>query len=517
MRRRRDASIEENLAAFERFAAQTKIRVPGEGRVPFLLRPEQREAARQWLEHRYALDLKARQVGWTTLVSVFVLWSAMSLDDWFCALLSRGEREAKKLLAKSKLAHKSLPSWVKDRASALVDNNVEKMTFANGSEIESLPAGNEPGRGDSLDLMVLDEWAFLPDPDSAWAATEPVTDIGGSVIAISTANGSGNLFHKTWLASQVNMSDFHGLFFPWWVVPHRDQAWYERKRGNAEEVGLLHKFYQEYPSSPDEAFLKSGANVFDVDRLMAMTVSEPLARYSHDGKAFIPDPHGELRVWEHAQYDVKGRDMAYVMGADVARGLGHGDASVAWVLRADTQEAVAVWHGRVDVDLFGEKILRSLGRMFHNALIAPENNGPGLATIKALQRTGYQRIYRSRSIKHRSEQKVETLGYSTSATSKPLIIAELNAWLRVNNVPDRFTIEELKSYVRNDEGRMEGSPFDDRVIALAIAVQMLKYAYAREYAPDAPVVANTFAWYLNETRKADRTTKKLMILGGRVS
>tara|TARA_R110001592_G_scaffold47836_1_gene151179 strand:- start:785 stop:1099 length:315 start_codon:yes stop_codon:yes gene_type:complete len=46
---------------------------------------------------------------------------------------------------------------------------------------------------------------------------------------------------------------------------------------------------------------------------------------------------------------------------------------------------------------------------------------------------------------------------------------------------DRHTIAELRTFVRNDRGSMSGSPYDDRVIALALANQMRKFAYAPEY------------------------------------
>ncbi len=46
---------------------------------------------------------------------------------------------------------------------------------------------------------------------------------------------------------------------------------------------------------------------------------------------------------------------------------------------------------------------------------------------------------------------------------------------------DRNTLAELRTFTRNEKGSMSGSPFDDRVIALALANQMRKFAYAPEY------------------------------------
>jgi hypothetical protein len=48
---------------------------------------------------------------------------------------------------------------------------------------------------------------------------------------------------------------------------------------------------------------------------------------------------------------------------------------------------------------------------------------------------------------------------------------------------DYHTLAELRTFVRNERGSMSGSPHADRVIALALANQMRKYAYAPEFAP----------------------------------
>ena len=42
-------------------------------------------------------------------------------------------------------------------------------------------------------------------------------------------------------------------------------------------------------------------------------------------------------------------------------------------------------------------------------------------------------------------------------------------------------MQELRTFTRNERGSMSGSPYDDRVMALALAVQMRKYAFVPEY------------------------------------
>ena len=48
----------------------------------------------------------------------------------------------------------------------------------------------------------------LPNPEEAWASIEPVADVGGRIIGLSTANGSGNFFHQLWTGSTAGNNKF---------------------------------------------------------------------------------------------------------------------------------------------------------------------------------------------------------------------------------------------------------------------------------------------------------------------
>jgi len=77
----------------------------------------------------------------------------------------------------------------------------------------------------------------------------------------------------------------------------------------------------------------------------------------------------------------------------------------------------------------------------------------------------------------------QEFGWKTTRTSKPLMIDDLSSALRnfELTIYDRHTLAELRTFVRNERGGMSGSPYDDRVMALALANQMRKYAYLPEY------------------------------------
>jgi hypothetical protein len=373
----------------------------------------------------------------------------------------------------------------------LLSDNQLKIVFANESAVESLPSGNDPARGESVFLVIIDEMAFLPNPSEAWASIEPIADVGGRVICLSTANGEGNIFHELWVGSQTNTNRFTGIFFPW-SAGDRDEAWYESKKRDLPDWQLA----QEYPSDPDEAFIRSGRPVFDLEALRACEPEEPTRGYLHKimGKGMFEfrEDGGELSVWEFPE-----PLQVYVIGADVAEGLGHGDYSTAHVINVETGLVVAHWHGHVDADIYGEEVLHALGWWYNHCLIGVESNNHGLTTLKALQRTGYKNMFRQRRLGQRNPTISETLGWRTTSVSKPLAIDELNANIRDSAIEllCKSTIAEMRTFIREQNGKMHGSPHDDRVMSLAIANQMLKYVWLPEYRPNMTPKKNTFEWW----------------------
>jgi hypothetical protein len=241
---------------------------PAHGRILFDLRGAQSEALQRWASNRYSLTLKARQIGWTTLIAAHQFWLAFFHDDQNIIDLSRTEREAVLLLRKTKYGFKHMPLWMVERGPDSLVEHQQKMAFSNGSQITSMPSASDPARGESASLVVVDEWAFLPNPEEAWASIEPVADVGGRIIGLSTANGSGNFFHHLWTGAVTGNNKFDAMFFPWSASEDRDELWYE---GKCKSM-LPWQLAQEYPSSAEEAFVRSGNPVFDLDVLDGMSV-----------------------------------------------------------------------------------------------------------------------------------------------------------------------------------------------------------------------------------------------------
>lgn len=475
---------------------------PRDGRIPFVMRDAQRETLRAFEQHDRVIILKARQIGFTTLIANYALWCSVFRADHKILLLSRTEKLAIDFLDMAKYAWRLLPEWVKQRAPVLQTNTQTAMVWANGSEIESLPSQSDPARGRTASLVVVDEWASLENPEAAWASIAPTADIGGRVIGLSTAKGWGDFFHDMWSKARTGNSRFFPIFYPWSAVPERDDRWF--KEQTAELLPWIRA--QEYCENEDEAFIKSGNPVFDVDQIQQWEFDDPKLGYLWHGgglREFRPSTSGELAIWQLPDRSLQDR---YVIGADVAEGLGHGDYSSAHVISVLTGNVVAHWHGHIDPDEFGVA-LSQLGWFYGTALVGVEENGHGLTTLVELRRVGYKRLYYRRIRDDRQPNKLTSkIGWKTTRSTKPLMIDELAKAIRRDEdgvadlrVPCEKTAAELRRYVRDEKGGTNGSPFDDRVISLAIAQQMRAHVLAPEY-QEKKSHYWTMAWWAEQGR-----------------
>lgn len=200
-----------------------------------------------------------------------------------------------------------------------------------------------------------------------------------------------------------------------------------------------------------------------------------------------------LTVWQEPA-----RHSGYVMGVDTAEGLGHGDYSCVQVLDVKTGEQVAIWHGRIAPDELAHEVLK-LGLWYSDALCCVESNNHGLTTITQLRQLGYPTLYRKRSLNAVDQRVTQEYGWKTTRTSKPLMIDDLGMALKNYELTlyDKFTLAELRTFTRNERGQMSGSPHDDRVMALALANQMRKYAFIPEYREKIDDTF-TFNWWVRQ-------------------
>jgi hypothetical protein len=187
-----------------------------------------------------------------------------------------------------------------------------------------------------------------------------------------------------------------------------------------------------------------------------------------------------------------------VIGADPSQGLEHSDRASVHVINARNGHVVATWCGLIDPDLLGSEILARIGNWYGQALVGVESNMHGLTTLTALRRANYFPIYYQRSPKYKNSVPTDVLGFRTDQVTKPLMIDELGKELRGDGKLKLWcqeTLAELRTFVRTDKGKMQGSPYDDRVISLAIANQMLKFVWFSEFQPKKEPPPNSLGWW----------------------
>ena len=186
--------------------------------------------------------------------------------------------------------------------------------------------------------------------------------------------------------------------------------------------------------------------------------------------------HGELVI-----YAPPTEGCEYVIGADVAEATGDGDFSCGQVLRHDTLEQVAVWHGRTPPRRFGHE-LHDLGYFYNTAYIVVEFTGPGAVTCRVLYHDlGYPALYWREALDRMGggAGTIERPGFVTSGRTKKLVLDQLATLLYDKQMVlhDEQTLRELLQFEHNytKSGTAAYSApagrFDDRVMALALAVE----------------------------------------------
>ena len=484
---------------------------PDKGMVPFRPFNFQSHSLDVFERRPRVLVLKGRQIGYTTVMEGYTAHKAMFFPDSLIIYLSRRERDALKVVRGILQGITMLPKWMRDRCHQ-VNKSKSAPEFSNGSVIRAEQSQAEPARGEAASLIVLDEWAFYPNPEAAWASIGAAADVGGDVIALSTANGDGTPFSEQWRKARKGESEWCPMFFGWWARPDRDAEWHRNKSKNEKPWVMA----QEWPTSEEEAFRQAGMAAFNHDWLDDLPLRDGHrgALFGAAGEVLVLDDdnldvipaavfHGynrdrqgdeRLTIWHHPSED---RYYRYVIGADCASGRGR-DYSSAHVLGEDGQ-LVATWHDetdKIDPDEYGE-VLYWLGRYYHTALIGVERNHVGIVTARRLVKLRYPNLYVQRTLDKYGEEVKSEIGWYTSKNSKPILVEDLAGALRdgIFGLCCEATSDELRAYRVLETGSEQygGYPNDDRVISLGVANQMLPYASG---APTPESVAVAKAWTL---------------------
>ena len=407
----------------------------------------------------------------------------------------------------------------------------QRADWTNGSYIEVGTAKNvQTGRSFDLRHVLLDEFAFYDNASLLMTALlQSVPDDPDTTVIIpSTANGVGGAFYDLWYRATdpARESEWIAIFFGWWEEPgnvrpleipaaefgkslSRAHPVYGDELAEKEKYSLsleqlswrrwtiankcdwnLDKFRQEYPGSPEEAFVASGRprlSHVSLNRMPVMRealVGELLIETVGVRKrvAFLPnvENRGAVTIYRrpepHAEY-VIGADPSE--GHDVksgAPGNQDPDYSVACVLDARTGEQVAKLRDRIQPAAFGEA-LYALGSFYNWAYLVPEAKGAGLGTIEKLLDMSYplEKLHKRRADADvGGSTLLQYYGFETTNTNRPQLISALDDALREQSVilRDANTVQECRTFIIKANGKAEHASecHDDEVLALALAV-----------------------------------------------
>lgn len=451
--------------------------------------------------------LKARQLGMSTAIGAYFLWKAITRRGTAGIVVAHKEDPAAELFGKIELAYRKLPPALFGELEAIRDTQKKGKKLGFAGDLDTLlyvdTAGNEDiGRSQNFQMAHLSESAFYKNPhETIYGLNQSIGKRPGTlVIHESTANGLGNYFHELWDRASKGDGTYVPMFFPWtdeeeyridppdgWKPTKAErrlamkhnldhaQLYWRRLMIEDECDGDEEKFRQEYPLTPEEAFLVTGLTYFNPQALEYYSTQAKAPKREglfvvEGGQAIFTDQtRGPWRI-----YVSPADGHQYIVAADVAGGTSK-DYSAVQVIDAESLEQVATFRGKLDPDEFANE-LKWIAMAYNNALIAPEKNGEGRACLLKLYKDlGYSRIFYHLTEESWTGSVANAYGWVTSSKTRPTMLGQAAEFIRKRQVKlyDERTIGELQSFVRVDTSKIaESSPGanDDTVMALCIAL-----------------------------------------------
>ncbi|MCH5345916.1 MAG: hypothetical protein J1E63_02330 [Muribaculaceae bacterium] len=482
--------------------------------------------------------LKSRQWGGSTLIQIYMAWIQMvHKDNWHSLICAHVKDTAATIRGMYSCLLDDYPKIYLDADRKPPEfkgfersQNTRVLTERNCRVTIASAESQEAARGNDFSMAHLSEVAFWRSGpahspvDMMRAVTSGIPMQPYTLIALeSTANGVGNFFHKEWLRAEAGESAFVPVFVPWYLAEFNELAvddpaalwrslsadereiwtnhpvtleqlnWYHHKRLEAPSIEAMRA---EYPSTPTEAFVNTGSNLFrvgDIERLRA-GVKPPIAtgniagagaagRYATRDVKFTPGSdrqEDEVAVWEMPREGV-----AYIAAVDVGGRSASADYSVIAVIarqRADAPaEVVAQWRGHIDHDLLAWKAA-SIATFYNNALLVIESNTLETETAATTENDGayilnrlnhvYTNLYRRQAAGATAGG--SRVGFHTNRRTKQMIINHLISIVREADYIERdgMALNELATYERKQNGSLGARDgcHDDLLMTRAIAL-----------------------------------------------
>lgn len=329
------------------------------GLVPFDLYPYQERMFSHFNSNRFSIVLACRQSGKSISSVAYLLWYALFKPEQTIAILANKGSTAREMLARVTLMLENLPFFLQPGCKALNKGSIE---FSNNSRIIAAATSGSSIRGMSVNLLFLDEFAFVENATEFYTSTYPVVSSGKStkVIITSTANGLGNIFHKLWEGAVQSTNEFKPFRVDWWDVPGRDEEWKRQTVANTSEL----QFDQEFGNN----FLGTGNTLISAEFLLALKAQDPLVRQE------------SVKIYERPK-----ENHEYVMAVDVAKGRGQDYSTFNIIdITARPFKQVAVFKDNMISPLLFPDVIYKYANTYNKAYVVIESNDQGSVVCNGL-------------------------------------------------------------------------------------------------------------------------------------
>jgi hypothetical protein len=413
------------------------------GLVNFKLRGYQEKMVDHFTHNRFSIILACRQSGKSVTSVAWLLHYAIFNPDKKIGILANKGATAREMLSRLTLMLENLPFFLQPGCKILNKGNIK---FSNNSEIIAAATSGSSIRGLSMNVIFLDEFAFVHGANEFYTSTYPVISSGKDtkVIITSTPNGIGNMFYKLWEGAIQATNEFQPFTIRWNDVPGRDDEWKRQTIANSSEL----QFAQEFEVN----FIGSSQTLIGSDTLLGLQSHEPL-QLQH-GIRYYVEP-------------VEGHD--YIITADVSKGRGQ-DYSTFTVFDISgvdgTFKQVCTYRDNlVSPLMFPEFIVRA-AKTYNDALVIVENNDAGQVVCNSIY---YDYEYDNTFVQ--SSVKSSGIGVTMTKRVKRIGCSNLKDLLESGKlqVCDADTIVELSSFEpKGDSYAARGNTHDDMVMNLVL-------------------------------------------------